>query len=74
MYHDMENIEAHALHIILHIAPNYKTTLFNKQGICTHQYMLEPILLSAIQSIASMRLSSHPFGMRWGVRAQVTKI
>ena len=40
-----------------------------EQGKCTHWYMLEPISLFAIQTIASMRLSLHALRCeteRWG--------
>ena len=41
-------------HYTTHIAPNYKTLLFPKRGRRTHRYMLEPISLSVIRTIASM--------------------
>ena len=56
-------------HYTTHVAPNYKTIFFAKRGNCTHQYMVEPIPLSVIRTIASMRLSSHALRCetgRWG--------
>ena len=52
-----------------HVAPNYKTIFFDEQENRIHQYMLEPISLSAILTIASMWLSSHALRCetrRWG--------
>ena len=46
-------------HYTTHVAPNYKTIFFTERGNRMHRYMLEPIPLSAIRTIASMRLSSH---------------
>ena len=46
-------------HYTTHVAPNYKTIFFAKRGNCTHRYILEPIPLSSIRIIASMRISSH---------------
>ena len=46
-------------HYSTHVAPNYKTIFFAERGNRTHRYMLEPMPLSAIQTIASMQLSSH---------------
>ena len=55
-----DNVEAHASHIYnTHVAPNHKTIFFMERRNRIHQYLLEPILLPAIQSIVSMRLSSH---------------
>ena len=56
-------------HYTTHVAPNYKTIFFAERGNRTHRYMLEPIPLSAIRTIASMRLSSHALRCetgRWG--------
>ena len=56
-------------HYTTHVAPNYKTIFFAEWGNRTHQYMLEPIPLSAIRTIASMRPSSHALRCetgRWG--------
>ena len=47
----------------------YKTIFFLERGNRTHRYMVEPIPLSAIRTIASMRLSSHALRCetgRWG--------
>ena len=41
------------------IAPNYKTMFFAEWGNHTHRYMLEPIPLSTIQTMASMCLISR---------------
>ena len=46
-------------HYTMHVAPNYKSIFFAEQGNRTHRYMLEPIPLFVIRTIASMRLSSH---------------
>ena len=54
-------------HYTTHFAPNYKTIFFTEWGNCTHWYMLQPITLSTIRTIASMRLSSHALGHRWWV-------
>ena len=67
------------IHYITHVAPNYKTIFFAEQGSCTHRYMLEPIPISAIQTIASMRLSSHHVShmhcyVRRGIGAHVMKV
>ena len=56
-------------HCITHVEPNYKTILFAKQGNHTHRYMLEPIPLSTIWTIAFIWLSSHALRCatrRWG--------
>ena len=56
-------------HYTTHVAPNYKSIFFAERGNRTHRYMLEPIPLSAIRTIASMRLSSHALRCetgRWG--------
>ena len=47
---------------------------YTKWGNLTHRYMLEPIPLFAIQTIASMRLSSHALRCETGVRAQVMRV
>ncbi|MCO5602927.1 hypothetical protein L7F22_057067 [Adiantum nelumboides] len=47
------------IHYTTHVAPNYKAIFFSERGSRTHPYMLEPIPLSAIRTIASIRLSSH---------------
>ena len=42
-------------HYTTHVAPNYKISIFfAERGNRTHRYMLEPIPLSAIRTIASM--------------------
>ena len=56
-------------HYTTHVAPNYKTIFFAERGKRTHRYMLEPISLYAIRTIASMWLSSHALRCetgRWG--------
>ena len=56
-------------HYTTHVAPNYKNIFFAERGNHTHRYMLEPIPLSAIRTIASMWLSSHALRCetgRWG--------
>ena len=56
-------------HYTTQIAPNYKTMFFAERGNRTHPYMLEPIPLSAIRTIAAIRLSSHSLRCetgRWG--------
>ena len=57
------------IHYTTYVAPNYKTIFFSERGNRTHPYMLEPIPLSAIRTIASIRLSSHSLRCemgRWG--------
>ncbi|MCO5561969.1 hypothetical protein L7F22_015595 [Adiantum nelumboides] len=57
------------IHYTTHVAPNYKAIFFSERGSRTHPYMLEPIPLSAIRTIASIRLSSHSLRCeigRWG--------
>ena len=61
-------------HYTTHVPPNYKTIFFTERGNRTHRYMLEPIPLSAIQTIASMRLSSHALRCETGVGAQVMRV
>ena len=56
----------HFTHYTKNVAPNYKTIFFTKWGKRTHQYMLEPIRLSAIQTISSMRLSSNALRCQTG--------
>ena len=52
------------LHTLYYIrSSNYKTTFFVEWGNHKHPYMLEPIPLSAIRTIASMRLTSHAIAM-----------
>ena len=46
-------------HYTTHIAPNYKSIFFSKRGSRTHPYMLEPIPLSAVRTLAAIRLSCH---------------
>ena len=41
------------------LPPNHKTIFLAKRGNNTDRYMFEPIPLSAIQTITSMRRSSH---------------
>ncbi|MCO5590826.1 hypothetical protein L7F22_044801 [Adiantum nelumboides] len=47
------------IHYTTHIAPNYKTMFFAERRNHTHTYMLDPIPLSAIRTIAAIRLTSH---------------
>ena len=57
------------IHYIINVAPNYKTIFFKEWGSRSHRYTLEPIPIFAIQTIASMRLSSHTLRCemgRWG--------
>ena len=68
-------MEAHASHNILNVATNYKTIFFIVQhGNRLHQYVLQPIPLSDIQSIASLRLSSMHYDVRWGIGAQMMRV
>ena len=56
-------------HYTTHFAPSNLTIFFTKWGNRTHRYMLEPMPLSAIRTITSMRCSSHPLQCetgRWG--------
>ena len=56
-------------HYTTHVARNYKTIFFAERGNRTHRYMLEPIPLFSIQTIVSIRLSSHALRCekgRWG--------
>ena len=53
---------------------NYKTIFFAERGNRAHRYMLEPIPLSAICTIASMRLSSHALRCETGVGTQVMRV
>mgnify|MGYP000745292264 CR=1 FL=1 len=61
-------------HYTLVFDTNYKTIFFAEQGNRTHRYMLEPIPLSAIRTIASMTLSSHALLCETGVGAQVMRV
>ena len=55
MYHEMGQIEGSRFtHYTTHVAPNYKSIFFAERGNCTHRYMLEPVPLSTIRTIASM--------------------
>ena len=54
-------------HYTTHVAPNYKSIFFAERGNCTHRYMLEPIPLFAIRTIASMQLNSHAFPCETGI-------
>ena len=54
-------------HYTTYDAPNYETILFAEQGNHTHRYMLGPILLSSIRTIASMQLNSHAFPCEMGI-------
>ena len=56
-------MEVHASHIIPHMSHLITKPYFS------HRYMVEPMLLFAIRTIASMRLSSHALRCdtgRWG--------
>ena len=56
-------------HYTTYVAPNYKTLFFSERGNRAHPYILEPIALSAIRTIASIHLSSHSLRCetgRWG--------
>ena len=56
-------------HYTTHIATNYKTLFFSKRTHRTQPYITEPIPLSAIRTLASIRLSSHSLRCetgRWG--------
>lgn len=56
-------------HYTTYVSPNYKSLYFSERGNRTHPYILEPIPLSAIRTIASIRLSSHSLRCetgRWG--------
>ena len=62
-------------HYATRVAPNYKTIFFGKRGTHKHRYILEPIPLSVIRTIASMWLSSvHALRVRRGVGAQVIRV
>ena len=57
MYHDMGQmwrLMLHTLYYTTHVACNYKTIFFAERGNRTHPYMLEPIPLSTIRTIASV--------------------
>lgn len=65
------------MHYTTHIAPNYKTMFFSERGYRTHPYMLEPIPLSAIRTIAAIRLSSHSLRCetgRWGTGEESLRV
>ena len=54
-------------HYTTHVALNYKTTFFVERGNrVSHRFMLETIQLCTIQTIASMRLSSHALRCEMG--------
>ena len=56
-------------HYTTQIVPNYKTIFYGERGKRSHPYLLEPIPLSAICTIVSIRLSSHSLRCetgRWG--------
>ena len=67
MYHDMGEMWRLTLHTLYYTcrAPNYKTIFFTERGNRTHRYMLEPIPLSAIWTIAS-GLGSHALWCEMG--------
>ncbi|MCO5575516.1 hypothetical protein L7F22_029317 [Adiantum nelumboides] len=65
------------IHYTTHVAPNYKAIFFSERGSRTHPYMLEPIPLSAIRTIASIRLSSHSLRCeigRWGTEEEFHRV
>ena len=67
----------HLHHYITHIAPEYKSTFFLEHGNCTPAYLLEPTSLSAISTIASIRLSSHLLQCktrRWGFDEELLRL
>ena len=74
MYHDIGEMWKLTLHTLYHTAPNYKTIFFAERENRTHRYMLEPILLSAIWTIAFMRLISHALRFETGRWAQVMRM
>ena len=45
---------SHFTHYTTNVAPNYKTIFFVEWGSHTHRYMLEPIPISTIRTIASI--------------------
>ena len=64
-------------HYTSHIAPDFKPTFFSERGSRTHPYMLKPIPISAIRTLAAIRLSSHPLRCetgRWGTREELHRI
>ena len=44
---------------ITYVAPNYKILFFSTRGNCTYQYILEPIPLSTIWTMASILFRAH---------------
>ena len=57
-------------HYTTHIAPNYKNLFFLERNHRTQPYILEPIPISAIRTLAAIRLSSHHLRCetgRWGM-------
>ena len=55
-------------HYITGIIPKYKDTFFAEPGNGTHQYMLEPLPLSIIQTIAPIyALVNMLFNVKWSV-------
>ena len=55
-------MEAHTSRIIVHMLHLTTKSYSSIEWVsCTYQYMLEPIPLSTIQTIASIQLSSHSF-------------
>ena len=60
MYHAMLKCGgSRFIHYITHVAPNYKTIFFVERENHTHRYLLEPISLASIWTIATMRFRSH---------------
>ena len=56
-------------HYTTHVASNYKTLFFSERTHRTQPYITKPIPLSAIRTLASIRLSSHSLRCetgRWG--------
>ena len=65
------------LHYISCIAPNYKTLFFSERGNRPQAYLLEPIPISAVRTIASICLSSHSLRCetgRWGAGEEANRL
>lgn len=73
--------EAHGgsrfIHYTTHIAPGYKAIFFSERSSRTHPYLLETIPISAIRTLAAIRLSSHPLRSetgRWGTGVESLRL
>ena len=67
IYHDMGKMRRLMLHILYHVCcANYKNIIFSKGKTTPYDYMLEPIPLSTIRTIASMQLGSHTLRCEMG--------